>query len=186
MPFRVMARTVIQLGAELISSDGVAFYELIKNAFDAGSPRVDIDVIVRRPYERSLALVETVLAEREVRRTKTALGIRVPCSSRAALRRPFAGPTSISPISASDVWENICQSMSRTFQFASPPIEVSTTTREPSRMTESRPMPFSPRTGFSVAFPRWPSTWARRLRVPIVRKTLSKSAALIPVPVSCH
>lgn len=29
--FRVSARTVLQLGAELISSDGITFYELIKN-----------------------------------------------------------------------------------------------------------------------------------------------------------
>lgn len=44
MPFKVAARTVLQLGAELISSDGIAFYELIKNAFDAGSASVEIDV----------------------------------------------------------------------------------------------------------------------------------------------
>jgi signal transduction histidine kinase len=49
MPFKVTARTVLQLGAELISSDAVAFYELIKNAFDAHSPRVDIDVVARIP-----------------------------------------------------------------------------------------------------------------------------------------
>ena len=36
--FRICARTVLELGAELISSDVIAFYELIKNAFDAGSP----------------------------------------------------------------------------------------------------------------------------------------------------
>ena len=47
MSFRISARTILQLGAELISSDSVAFYELIKNAFDAGSRRVDIDVYVR-------------------------------------------------------------------------------------------------------------------------------------------
>tara|TARA_R110002049_G_scaffold285698_4_gene467045 strand:+ start:201185 stop:203563 length:2379 start_codon:yes stop_codon:yes gene_type:complete len=35
MRFEVSARTILQLGRELISSDGVAFYELIKNAFDA-------------------------------------------------------------------------------------------------------------------------------------------------------
>jgi signal transduction histidine kinase len=35
--FRITARTVLELGAELISSDIIAFYELIKNAFDAGS-----------------------------------------------------------------------------------------------------------------------------------------------------
>ena len=37
MAFRVNARTVLELGSELISSDIIAFYELIKNAFDAGS-----------------------------------------------------------------------------------------------------------------------------------------------------
>lgn len=47
MSFRVTARTILQLGAELISSDAVAFFELVKNAFDAGSPRVDIDVVIR-------------------------------------------------------------------------------------------------------------------------------------------
>lgn len=47
MAFRVAARTLLHLGAELISSDGVAFYELIKNAFDAGSKRVLIEVIRR-------------------------------------------------------------------------------------------------------------------------------------------
>lgn len=35
--FRVSARTVLELGSELISSDAIAFYELIKNSFDAGS-----------------------------------------------------------------------------------------------------------------------------------------------------
>ena len=50
MSFRVSARTIIQLGAELISSDAVALLELIKNAFDAGSQRVTIEVVVRIPY----------------------------------------------------------------------------------------------------------------------------------------
>jgi len=44
---RIKARTVLQLGSELISSDGVAFYELVKNAFDAGSPRANIDLVIR-------------------------------------------------------------------------------------------------------------------------------------------
>ena len=50
MAFRVTARTLLHLGAELISSDGIDFYELIKNAFDAGSKRVEIRVVVRIPY----------------------------------------------------------------------------------------------------------------------------------------
>ena len=39
MAFKVAARTILQLGSELISSDSIAFYELIKNGFDAGSNR---------------------------------------------------------------------------------------------------------------------------------------------------
>lgn len=55
MSFRVTARTVLQLGAELISSDSVAFYELIKNAFDAGSHIVFIDVCVRMDHSAYLS-----------------------------------------------------------------------------------------------------------------------------------
>lgn len=56
MPFRVTARTVLQLGAELISSDGIAFYELIKNAFDAKSQKVEIEIVVRIPGDKALTL----------------------------------------------------------------------------------------------------------------------------------
>lgn len=38
-PFRIAARAMRQLGAELITSDEMALYELIKNGFDALSPR---------------------------------------------------------------------------------------------------------------------------------------------------
>lgn len=47
MPFKVSARMILELGAELIGSDGVAFYELIKNAFDAKSEHVEVDIITR-------------------------------------------------------------------------------------------------------------------------------------------
>lgn len=59
MPFKVTARTILQLGGELISSDGIAFYELIKNAFDAGSKRVLVDVVSRLPVE----IVESILEQ---------------------------------------------------------------------------------------------------------------------------
>ena len=49
MTFKVAARTILQLGSELISSDSIAFYELIKNGFDAGSTRVDIEFLIRIP-----------------------------------------------------------------------------------------------------------------------------------------
>ena len=62
MPFRVTARTILQLGAELISSDAVAFYELIKNAFDAGSKRVTVRVIERLPFDKHAALRDDIQA----------------------------------------------------------------------------------------------------------------------------
>jgi signal transduction histidine kinase len=42
--FKFAARTLLELGKELISSDEVALYELIKNGIDAGSPRIEIVV----------------------------------------------------------------------------------------------------------------------------------------------
>jgi signal transduction histidine kinase len=44
MSFNVKARVLLELGAELISSDGIALYELIKNAVDAGSESIEIRV----------------------------------------------------------------------------------------------------------------------------------------------
>ena len=46
MNFKFAARTILELGRELISSDEVALYELIKNAVDANSPRIEIAVNV--------------------------------------------------------------------------------------------------------------------------------------------
>ena len=60
MSFRVNARTILQLGSELISSDGIAFYELVKNAVDAKSPRVEINVTVALPYSDYQSLLTQV------------------------------------------------------------------------------------------------------------------------------
>src|SRR5260370_40968130 len=61
MAFKVAARTILQLGSELISSDGVAFYELIKNAFDAKTKNgVRIDLAIRIPYPDYRPLKESV------------------------------------------------------------------------------------------------------------------------------
>ncbi len=51
--FKISARTVLELGAELISSDVIAFYELIKNAFDAQSPsgaEIRFEIVLRRNH----------------------------------------------------------------------------------------------------------------------------------------
>ncbi|EFL89444.1 sensor histidine kinase [Ahrensia sp. R2A130] len=61
--FKITARTVLELGAELISSDIIAFYELIKNGFDAGSKSgVDIEFHVFIPRR------ESKFIEKEARR----------------------------------------------------------------------------------------------------------------------
>ncbi|MDR4515756.1 sensor histidine kinase [Nitrosomonas sp.] len=55
--FKVTARTILELGSELISSDAIAFYELIKNGIDAGSKNgvtIKFDIVMgRRDYEES-------------------------------------------------------------------------------------------------------------------------------------
>ena len=43
--FDIAARTLVHLGAELITSDEIALYELIKNSFDAGSERIGIRIV---------------------------------------------------------------------------------------------------------------------------------------------
>jgi hypothetical protein len=44
MGIKFKARVLLELGAELISSDQIALYELIKNALDARSPKVVVTI----------------------------------------------------------------------------------------------------------------------------------------------
>ncbi|GAA4389467.1 sensor histidine kinase [Hymenobacter koreensis] len=62
MSFKITARTLLHLGAELISSDAVAFYELIKNAFDARSPRVDVYAFIHFAPEELLRALTKIAA----------------------------------------------------------------------------------------------------------------------------
>ena len=70
MSFSFEARTLLELGKELISTDEVALYELIKNAVDAGSPKVEIDVrsrLAHTDYREAVRhLRESVMALSEV------------------------------------------------------------------------------------------------------------------------
>jgi signal transduction histidine kinase len=63
MAFKIAARTILELGSELISSDGVALYELIKNAIDAGSPQVEIRVVISLTHTNYLTLLEKIDSE---------------------------------------------------------------------------------------------------------------------------
>ena len=44
MKFKITARVISQLGTELISSDEISIYELVKNGFDAGSQIVEVSI----------------------------------------------------------------------------------------------------------------------------------------------
>lgn len=46
MTINFKARVLLELGAELISSDAVALYELVKNGIDAGSSKIEINIEV--------------------------------------------------------------------------------------------------------------------------------------------
>jgi signal transduction histidine kinase len=80
--FRVSARTIMQLGGELISSDGIAFYELIKNAVDAGSKKVDVEVQMQLPLEtidqlRNAVEKSGVVQKVEIKEIKTKMASSV-------------------------------------------------------------------------------------------------------------
>ncbi|HCE7942339.1 ATP-binding protein [Pseudomonas aeruginosa] len=50
MAINFKARVLLELGAELISSDAVAVYELVKNALDAGSKTVSVSIDIALQY----------------------------------------------------------------------------------------------------------------------------------------
>lgn len=60
MAFKINARTLLELGAELIGSDAIAIYELVKNAVDAGSPVVRIKLQSVLPYSYYRQALEQV------------------------------------------------------------------------------------------------------------------------------
>jgi len=60
MAFQITARTLLELGAELISSDAVALYEIVKNSVDAGSPTVRITVEEILPHSRYQQALEAI------------------------------------------------------------------------------------------------------------------------------
>lgn len=56
MAIEFKARVLLELGAELISSDGVAIYELVKNAIDANSPTIEISICIVLQHSSYLEL----------------------------------------------------------------------------------------------------------------------------------
>jgi len=69
MPIKINARVLLELGAELISSDQIALYELVKNSLDARARRIDIlinVVIQRSEYLRICEALERATASGKV------------------------------------------------------------------------------------------------------------------------
>lgn len=64
--FKIAARAILELGAELISSDGIALYELLKNAVDAGSETVKIEIFVSLTHSAYVTLLDRI--DREIDR----------------------------------------------------------------------------------------------------------------------
>lgn len=106
MSFRIAARTILHLGAELISSDGVALYELIKNAYDARSPNVRISVVMalsRRAQRDVLASISASIdlkpQERELKletlKVQTAANVIDGAPTVTALRQSIAAADSL-------------------------------------------------------------------------------------------
>ncbi|TFW17703.1 sensor histidine kinase [Duganella callida] len=95
-PFRVAARAMRQLGAELITSDEMALYELIKNGFDAESPRTV--VAISAPADAAaVALVQEQLSARKItvkvaiERLEKTLSPDLTMEQRASALRLFNG-----------------------------------------------------------------------------------------------
>lgn len=65
MFFKVAARAILELGAELISSDAVAIYELVKNSIDARSPDgvvIDLTItLTHSDYVDALATLDGLI-----------------------------------------------------------------------------------------------------------------------------
>ena len=89
MAFKVAARVILELGAELISSDSVALYELVKNSVDAGSERVSIRIQVVLKKSRFLQLIEDVSEGKSVRKVRKTLLTSLEPTAPASAKQEF-------------------------------------------------------------------------------------------------
>ena len=103
--FRVSARTILQLGGELISSDGIAFYELIKNAVDAGSKKVHVEVQMQLPLDAIQKLKNTAeklgsVGKNDLKKIKAEMSsvILPDAPGGDALRKAIEGADSLSEL----------------------------------------------------------------------------------------
>ena len=89
MAFKVAARVILELGAELISSDSIALYELVKNSVDAGSERVSIEIRVVLRSSRFLQLIEDVSEGKDIRKVRRTLLSSLEPTAPATAKQEF-------------------------------------------------------------------------------------------------
>lgn len=88
--FRIAARTLKHLGGELITSDDVALNELIKNAFDARSPRVQVHINAAVDLS-ALELIDEQVRNLDIKkseateRVRRAISVELPAAERARI-----------------------------------------------------------------------------------------------------
>ncbi len=89
MAFKVAARTLLELGSELISSDAVALYELIKNSVDAGTKSVliDIQICLKRSYY--LEAIDALTRTHDIDKIRLLVKSQVEPTQHEQVRRNF-------------------------------------------------------------------------------------------------
>lgn len=101
--FRITARTVLELGSELISSDIIAFYELVKNGFDAKT-KTGVEVRFDIPLSRSsyLRLSHKVISGGDLENLKSLiisnLDSNCSASARDGFRKDIEAATNITEL----------------------------------------------------------------------------------------
>jgi signal transduction histidine kinase len=98
MSFRIAARTILHLGSELISSDGVALYELIKNSYDARSPNVEIQVLMVLARRAQRDTLSSIREARKLHENKAAQMMRLEGLKQVCLTQLIEGAPTASAV----------------------------------------------------------------------------------------
>jgi hypothetical protein len=114
--FKVTARTILELGSELISSDAIAFYELIKNGIDAGSRNgvtINFNIIIsRRDYQEYKShILQTI--EDEVHDSKDLDSLKKEISGKLNTEAEELWDIASDLIEESDTYEALLEAIER-------------------------------------------------------------------------
>ncbi|WP_342618392.1 ATP-binding protein [Rhodoferax sp. GW822-FHT02A01] len=93
MSFTITARTILHLGSDLISSDGVAIYELVKNAIDANSKdgvEIEFDIVIRESdFASCMTLIDLEEDETSLEELKEKFKSKINSEAEETLKETF-------------------------------------------------------------------------------------------------